>query len=186
MVAILAGALVLALPCAAIAQIAILQIRVLEGEGAVHPAGARGSRPLTVAVTDEIGRPVPGAAVSFLMPDEGPGGTFAGGLRTEMAVTGADGRAGVRNLQINRIPGRFEIRVTVAKQQVRAGMVVFQYVAEAPAAVAGAAPRRRWAKFALLAAGAAGGGIAAGMMSASTRQPPALSVGTPTIAVGKP
>jgi hypothetical protein len=186
MVAFLAGALVLAFPCAAVAQIAILQIRVLEGDGAVHAAGARSSRPLTVMVTDEVGRPVPGGAVSFLMPDEGPGGTFAGGLRTELAITGGDGRASVRNLRINGIPGRFDIRVTVVKQQVRAGMVVFQYVSDAPGGAGAAARRRKWPRFALLAAGVAGGGIAAGLLRGSSAEPPALSVGTPTITVGAP
>ena len=36
-----AGGFVLALSCAAAAQVAILQIRVIEGEGAVHAPGSR-------------------------------------------------------------------------------------------------------------------------------------------------
>ena len=48
----------------ALAQVAILQIRVIEGEGAVHLPGSRSSRPITVEITDdqtwvnEVGRPL--------------------------------------------------------------------------------------------------------------------------------
>ena len=65
------AALALASVGAATAQVAILQIHILEGEGAVHPPGSRISRPLVVEVTDETGRPVPSAAVvmsSFMVP----------------------------------------------------------------------------------------------------------------------
>src|SRR6266436_3381150 len=44
-------ALVVALSCPATAQVAILQILVVEGEGAVHGPGARSTRPMTVEVT---------------------------------------------------------------------------------------------------------------------------------------
>ena len=50
----------------ALAQVAILQIRVIEGEGAVHLPGSRSSRPITVEITEETGKPVAGAAVSFI------------------------------------------------------------------------------------------------------------------------
>ena len=112
------------LVCPAIAQVAILQIQFIEGEGAVHAPGSRSARPLTVEVTDETGRPVPGAAVSFHLPDEGPGGAFANGLRTEVAVTDAQGRVSLHGLQVNRMPGRFQIRVVANKEQARAGVVV--------------------------------------------------------------
>ena len=97
--------------CSAIAQVAVLQIHFIEGEGAVHAPGSRTARPLTVEVTDETGRPVSGAAVSFHLPDEGPGGAFANGLRTEVAITDAQGRVSLHGLQLNRLPGRFQIRV---------------------------------------------------------------------------
>ena len=61
----LAAALVVALSGSATAQVAILQIQIVEGEGAVYAPGARSARPLAVEVTDETGRPVAGAAVSF-------------------------------------------------------------------------------------------------------------------------
>jgi hypothetical protein len=124
-----ATALVVALSCTATAQVAVLQIRVIEGEGAVQAPGSRSKRPLTVEVTDETGKPVEGATVSFHLPEEGPGGVFANGMRTEVAVTDSHGHAGVHGLQLNRAPGRFQIRIVASKEQARAGMVSFQYIA---------------------------------------------------------
>src|ERR1044071_5355988 len=95
-------ALAATLAGAAIAQVAILQIQLVEGEGAVHAPGSRSSRPLTVEVTDETGKPVPGAAVSFHLPEDGPGGAFGNGLRTEVATTDSHGRACLHGLQLNR------------------------------------------------------------------------------------
>src|SRR5689334_12590566 len=112
-------------------QVALLQITVVEGEGAVHVPGSRSSRPLTVEITDETGKPVADAAVSFHIPDEGPGGTFPNGLRTAVATTDARGRASLRGLQANRIAGRFQIRIFASKEQARAGTVSFQYIGEA-------------------------------------------------------
>src|SRR4051794_2746222 len=115
------AALAVTLVCPATAQVAILQIQFVEGEGAVHAPGSRSSRPLTVEVTDETGRPVPSAAVSFHLPEEGPGGAFANGLHTDVAVTDAQGRVSLHGLVLNRIPGRFQIRVIATKEQARAG-----------------------------------------------------------------
>lgn len=144
----LAGALVLVFACLGMAQIAVLQIKVLEGEGAVHPLGARVAHPLTVEVTDETGHPVAGAAVSFQLPPEGPGGLFSNGLRTDLVLTDATGRAAIHSVQLNRTGGQFRIRITAVKEQSRAGLVSTQYIAEnhpesnsrAPAVAAPAAP----------------------------------------------
>jgi hypothetical protein len=139
MKAFLARALVLALPCAAMAQIAVLQIKVVDGEGAVHPLGAHVTRPLTVEVTDELGKPVPGAAVSFQLPPEGPSGIFPNGLRTDLVLSDAAGRASIHAVQLNRNGGPFRIRITAVKEQARAGAISTQYIGAAHAAVAGVA-----------------------------------------------
>jgi hypothetical protein len=141
MKAFLTRALVFVFPCVAIAQIASLQIKVLEGEGAAHPAGAHISRPLTVQVTDDMGQPVAGAAVSFQLPPEGPSGLFSNGLRTDLAITDAAGRATIHSIQLNRDSGQFRIRITVVKEQARAGIISFQYISDTrPTPVAPAAP----------------------------------------------
>ncbi len=80
-------------------------------------------KPLTVEVTDATGQPVAGARVSFQVPEEGPGGLFPNGLRTDLATTDSNGRATVRGLQLNRIAGSFNVRITAAKEQARAGTI---------------------------------------------------------------
>jgi hypothetical protein len=190
-----AAALVLALSCTVAAQVAVLQIRVTEGEGAVHAPGSRGARPLTVEVTDETGKPVEGAAVSFHLPDDGPGGVFANGMRTEVALTDSHGQAGVHGLQWNRASGRFMILIVASKEQARAGMASFQYIAEPGSGAAAAAGRfhgyRKWVVVAALAGGGAAAAIlASGKSGGAAPAPPAptitLTIGTPAITVGRP
>jgi len=178
--------------------VAILQIQVVEGEGAVHPPGSRSSRPLAVEITDETGKPVAGAAVSFHLPGDGPGGTFLNGLRTDVATTDSRGRASLHGLQVNRIPGKFQIRIVVSKEQARAGAVSSQYVAELKGGTAapstGRAVHRRgiWIAAAVLAGGGAVAAILAtgksGNAAPAPAAPPApvLTIGAPAISVVKP
>jgi hypothetical protein len=192
----LARALAFALPCLLFGQTAILQVKVVEGEGAVHAPGSRSPRNLTVEVTDETGRPVEGAAVSFRLPEEGPGGIFANGLQTDLVITAPDGRASVRGFRLNRTPGPFQIRITVAKDRARAGIVSSQYIGEVEATQA-ASPvvkkkgRGKWIALAAVAGGAAAG-VAAGVLisggssSPSQPTPTAPTIGTPTITIGRP
>ena len=198
--------LAVALPYLLLSQVAILQVRVVEGEGTVYPPGSRGARGLVVQVSDETGRPVAGAAVSFRLPDEGPSGLFANGLRSELAISDAQGRASVRGLQVNRVAGPFEIRITVAKDQIRAGTISRQYIADSRAATASTASsqqpvstppvvapsksRGKWIALTLILVGAAGGGVAYALSQnksqASAPVQPALSIGAPVITIGKP
>jgi hypothetical protein len=175
---------------------AIVQIKVIEGEGAVYAVGSRATRGIAIQVTDETGRPVEGASVSFRLPDDGPSGSFASGSKTEIAMTRADGRANAWGMQWNRTAGLVEIRVTAAKGAVRAGIVCAQYLAEsATAANAGSAKSKvgggshKWLWIAVVAAGAAGGALAAGAIaskSSSSAAPSGVQIGTPTIILGHP
>jgi hypothetical protein len=130
-VASLAGALVLALPAVIGAQVATVQLKVVEGEGAVHASGGRAVKPLIVEVTDETGHPVVGAAVSFHFPEQGPSGIFFNGLRTDVVISDTAGRATVRGFQLNHNAGPFQFRITAAKDQARAGIISTQYVSDA-------------------------------------------------------
>lgn len=179
---------------------AIVRIRVLQGEGVVYPAGSRAKAGLTVEVTDEIGQPVEDAMVSFRLPAKGPSGVFPNGLASDVVVTGADGRATVSGVRWNLTPGLVQIRITVAKGEARAGIIVSQSLAESRASRARASamaqsfkPRRRWLTVTLFVAGAAAGatavGLAFGRRSSSAPAPSAgvsLSIGTPTITIGGP
>ena len=201
-----AAALLWVFPHLATAQVAILHIQVIEGEGMVNAPGSRSARPLAVEVTDETGKPVEGAAVSFHLPDEGPGGTFGNGLRTDVSLTDARGRANLHTLQLNRIPGRVQIRIVASKEQARAGMMSFQYVAEPKTGAGSASPAKgapsasrgtlKWVVLAALAGGAlAAGALAASRSSVATSAAAApavtatatgVTIGSPTVTVGKP
>jgi hypothetical protein len=190
-----AGVLVLAFSGIAAAQVAVLQIQITEGDGAVYAPGSRSTRPLAVQVTDETGQPVAGATVSFLFPEQGPSGIFSNGLRTELAKTDSSGRASVRNFQLTRIGGAFSIRITAIKDQARAGTVASQYISETAAPAARQILRKPGRKRMLIAI-AIGAGVAGAAVLASSRggsntpgagsSPPPLSIGTPTITIGRP
>lgn len=173
----------------------VIQLRVMEGDGAVYPVGSRAARGLAIQVTDETGKPVEAAAVSFQLYGEGPGGTFSSGGKTEIVTTKADGVAAIWGMQWNRTPGTFEIKVTASKGQARAGIAVTQYLSDTVKAggegtfKASHHSRTKW----LIIAAAIGGGAAAGIglrgspkaaVAAPTTTP--LQIGNPTINVGHP
>ena len=175
----------------------IVQLRVVEGEGAVSGTGTRATRGITVQATDEAGKPVDGAAVSFRLPDEGPSGVFASGLRTEVVTTKADGRATIWGMQWNKSAGQFEIRITAVKDQARAGIVSSQYLSDTATgkSVTSAGgfqvshhSRNKWL---LISAAVAGAG--AGMVFAKSSQTPKATVapttptqiGSPSILIGR-
>jgi hypothetical protein len=198
------------LPLLLAAQSTILQIQVVQGEGAAHAAGSRVSAALSLKIADELGRPVKGALVSFRLPDDGPTGLFANGLNTEVVMTGEDGAAFLPTVRWNRLPGPFYIRIAAVKDQSRAGTAVSQYLTDASGgshngpgpvldkplvrAPSGWKPRNKWVVIGLLAAGAAGVGFTTGWTAGPKSQPqktpaPApvpLQVGSPTISIGKP
>lgn len=173
----------------------VIQLRVIKGDGAVYAIGSRATSGLAVQVTDENGKPVDAAAVSFQLPGDGPGGSFAGGGKTEIVTTKADGIATVWGMQWNKSPGAFEIKVTASKGQARAGIAVPQYLSDTVKAggegtfTASHHSRTKW----LIIAAAIGGGAAAGIgLRGSSKSAPAAptttptSIGNPTIYVGHP
>jgi hypothetical protein len=176
----------------------IVQLTVVEGEGQTYRTGTRAARGLTVLVTDESGRPLDKASVSFRLPDQGATGTFTSGLRTEVVTTGPDGRASVWGMQWNKTSGTVQIRITAVKEQARAGIVSTQYLSDSAAPVAGgegvfAASRKghKWlwiAGIAVLAASGAGYALLRSQGSSNSPNPvlAGLSIGAPSITVGHP
>jgi hypothetical protein len=175
---------------------AILQIRVIEGEGVAYPLGGRATRGVTVQVTDETGKPIENTSVSFRLPEEGPSGTFSNGSRLEIATTKADGRASAWGMQWNRTEGSFEIRITAVKGQARAGTVCAVYLSKATAETGSSSPVKlarshKWLWITLAVAGGAGVAVALGAASAKSSTPAGPSVtpttiGSPTIVIGHP
>jgi hypothetical protein len=172
----------------------LLAIRLTEGDGAIYAKGSRATRGLTVLITDETGRPVEGATVSFSLPGEGPSGVFSTGARTEIATTHADGRAAVWGMQWNRTSGPFEIRITAVKGQARAGTVSSQFLSDAAEVKDDTAPKTHgghkllWISVIIVGAAAAGvAGIVAAKGTAAAASGSAvtpLQIGTPTISLG--
>ena len=197
------SALFLLLPWLAAAQSAVLQLHVLDGEGAHHALGARVAKFLTVKVTDDLGKPVPGALVSFRLPGDGPGGVFENGLPTEVVTTAADGTATAPSVRWNRVPGAFEVRVVAATTVSRAGTVVPMYLSDREQAANGRASsvpspvvtvrsKRRygWLAVGLAAGGAAAVGFSRGWFrrpqQAAPSGPEPPRVGSPVIGIGRP
>lgn len=178
----------------------IVQIKVVEGEGSVYKVGSRATRGLTVLVTDENGKPLESAAVSFRLPDDGPSGVFNSGLRSEVVTTGPDGRATVWGMQWNKTPGPVEMRITVVKDQARAGIVSTQYLSDTAASksssggegvfVASHKSHTKWL-IGALAAGGAVAGLAFGKGKGSAAPvgpaaPSSVQIGNPSINIGHP
>jgi hypothetical protein len=190
---ILLLAMALAQPGAA-ADPAILQLRVVEGEGLVYATGSRATRGISLQVTNETGQPVEGVTVSFRLPDSGASGTFGSGTKTEIVQTRADGIATIWGMQWNRTAGPVQIRVTAVKGPVRAGAVTQVTLSDSvPAAMAreSGGGSRKWLLWSAIIGGAAAAGLAAGAMgggasSAGAVQAPAVRIGNPSISLGRP
>jgi hypothetical protein len=181
---------------------AVLHLRVIQGEGAVYSAAGRATRGVVVQVTDETGKPVADAAVSFRLPDQGPTGEFSSGGKAEIVKTSADGRAEVWGMQWGKQTGSLEMKITAAKGETRGGVVCPLYLSDAPVLKSSqdrdAAPvhkishskRKLWIGIALAAgASLAVAGVAKGNPAAGTSAPAASTlptIGAPTISITRP
>jgi len=194
---------------------AILEIHVVEGDGSSYTTGSRATRGVTVLVTDETGRSVEGATVSFSLPPDGPSGVFSSGSRTEIATTRANGQAAAWGMQWNETPGPLEIRITAVKGPARAGTTTSQYLtasaARATQAASEAKPAVRssivehsrlpvpgrgfgfgnhkwiWITAALAGVAMASAGLAARQSGggSTAAAPTGVQIGTPTIILGR-
>ncbi len=169
----------------------MLEARIVEGDGQVSMPGNRLSRPLVVEVTDETGTQVPGAIVSFRVPEDGITGTFRNGLKTEILHTDDEGRAELRSLCMGGLAGQFQIRLTVAKGDARAGAISTQFIAPDTRRHYGLRawhPHGRVLEIGAVVLAVAVAGYVknreAATGSASAAAPPVI--GPPTVTVGKP
>ncbi len=164
---------------------ALLEIVVVEGDGAINNIKKRTSREPIVEVRDQNHKPVAGAIVSFTLPNTGPGGTFANG-KLLMVTTNQAGRAAATSFHANSLTGSFNIRVTASYQGHVATATLTQTNAVA-AAVAGAAGGLFGIGIpaTIAVVGAAVAGVAFGVHAAVNSGGPSnavkISVGTPTL-----
>jgi hypothetical protein len=158
-----------------------LNVVVVEGAGAVNNLKRRTTRETIVQVQDENHKPVAGAAVAFLLPADGPGGTFTGGSKTVSIVTDSEGRAVMPHLQVNSNPGAYRIGVYASHRGLAASATIAQSSAAGTAAGVSAA-----GIIGIVAGVAAAGGVALAVVSKgkSSTAAPSPSGGTATGSVG--
>jgi hypothetical protein len=171
----------------------MLNLIVVEGEGAINNLRQRTARETIVQVEDENHKPVAGAVVVFTLPSQGAGGAFANGAQTLTVTTNAQGRAVAQGLRVNRVAGRWQMRVNASSGGRTGTVTVTQTNAVAAAAGAGAAGAAAGISakvivivVAVAGAAAAGGVVAAtrgggGGNTASIGVPTTISAGTGTV-----
>jgi hypothetical protein len=174
------------IPPRALAQAGQLNLVIVEGDGAINNIRQRTAREPIVQVEDENHKPIAGAAVVFLLPDQGASGVFANGSHTLTVTTDATGRAVAHGFRPNNVQGQLQMRVTASYQGKTANATISQTNAIGGAA-AGAAGAGISAKLiaiiAIAGAAAAGGAIAAtrGGHSSTTPQTTTITPGAGTV-----
>lgn len=161
-----------------------LNIVIVEGEGAVNNIRQRVAREPIVQVEDENRKPVAGAAVTFLLPNQGASGSFANGARSLTVVTNNQGQAVASGFQANSSAGSYQMRVTASSQGQTASISINMSNAALAGAAAGAGlGAAKW----LLILGAIGGAAAGGIVAATNgngstgNNPTTVTPGTPTV-----
>jgi hypothetical protein len=142
------------------AQDATIKIIIQEGQGAINNIQQHRAKEPVVQVTDSGGAPIQGASVTFLLPDNGPSGSFADGAKMLTVQTDEKGQAVGRGLRPNEVTGSFQIRVTASYRGSTASAAISQVNATPASAKAGSGK-----KFLIIAliGGAAVGGLAAAL-----------------------
>jgi hypothetical protein len=164
---------------------------IVEGEGAINNIRQRTAREPIVQVEDQNHKPVAGAVVVFLLPDQGASGAFANGAHTLTVTTDAQGRAVAHGFHPNAVQGKMQMRVTASFQGKTANATISQTNATTAAAgaAAGGISGKLIAILAIAGAAVAGGVVAAtrgGRSSSTTPTPPPVTVTTGTGTVGAP
>lgn len=174
-------ALALSLPAASAAT---LQLEVLQGDGAIHDISSKNSLEPVVQLTDDQGNPVGSAAVTFVLPDQGPGGRFPSG--TFLTTTTDDnGVAKAYGLKPNRQTGQWEIRVSASHHGAQVRTTILQTNA-APLGIVEARGGSRSSLILAIAAGGAAAGLAAVLGGGGKAAPPQNQLPQPNSPVPVP
>ena len=168
-----------------------LNIRIIEGDGAINNIRQRTAREPIVQVEDENNRPIGGAIVIFSLPDRGASGVFVDGSRTLTVTTGPDGRAVARGFRPNGVEGKMEMRVTASQAGAASATATITQTNQALAAAVAGGVSAKLSTILAIAGGAAAGGIIAatrggGSSPTSTPAPAATVLAPGTATVGPP
>jgi hypothetical protein len=165
-----------------------LRILIVEGEGALNNIKDKTLKPVVVEVQDN-GAPAAGAVVTFILPNQGPGGTFLNGSATMTVNADTLGKASSSGIHPNGATGAMPIRVTASLGGRTANATVNQTNVSGVSSSTNKG-MSKGAKTALIVAVIAGG-TAAGAIAAShggsssTSTPPTppivITAGTPTV-----
>jgi hypothetical protein len=98
-----------------------LEIRLVEGDDAIHTAASRSYQGFGVLVVNDRGEPQPGVRVTFQLPGSGPTGVFPGGGRTESVLTDSLGKASVWGIQWGEHTGSCTITILARSDNASAG-----------------------------------------------------------------
>jgi hypothetical protein len=168
-------------------QTTAVNIRTVEGDGAINSIRLRRAHDPIVQVVDSSGAPLQGATVTFLLPATGASGSFLDGGLSLTTQTDNDGKAFGRGLRPNSVAGQFRIRVTASWHGSAAAATLAQTNAE-PVNKSGHS--KTIASLAIVGGAAAGGvavaargGKSSPAASGSTGSVPggSISAGTPSI-----
>jgi hypothetical protein len=170
-------------------EVSGLNIVVVEAGGAINNVRQRTARETIVQVEDQNHKPVAGAVVTFILPAQGAGGTFANGAQSLTVMTDAQGRAIAAGLRLNRVGGSWTMRVNASFGGHTANAAIPEVNAVAAAGAGAAAGVGISTKVliivaAVAGAAAAGGAVAAtrgGSNAANSTAPTIVSLGSSTV-----
>jgi hypothetical protein len=157
---------------------ASLQITIVDGEEAINNIRQRTAREPIVQVEDENHKPIAGAVVIFVVPNDGAGASFVNGARSLSVVTDSKGQAVAHGLRPNNVAGRYQIRVDASYRGVTARTTVNQVNAPGSASGLGLSAKM------LIAIGIAAGvaaGTGAYLANRGGNNTNTLSTATPVI-----
>lgn len=161
-----------------------LNIRVIDGQGAINNVRTHTARAPVIEVRDQKNLPVSGASVTFQAPSTGPGATF-GSARVLVTQTDSEGRATGRGLVSNGVTGPFEIHVTASFDSKVVSSVIKQI--NASPSESQSSKKLLWIA---LAAGATAGGVLAATHGhggpAAVQQVPSTSLVAGSSSFGPP
>jgi hypothetical protein len=159
------------------AQSAQLNMRVVEGGGAINSIRLQRGHDPVVQVLDADERPATGVVVTFLLPASGPGATFGDGSLSLTTTTDARGMAIGRGLKPNRLAGQFRIRATASGKGTSANITIQQTNAEPSPK----SERGKWVAIAVAVGGAVVGGAVAAAHGGEKSAAPAVAAPVQTV-----
>jgi hypothetical protein len=110
----------------------LLQITILDGEGALNNIRQRTAREPIVEVKDENHKPVAGALILFAIQSNGAAGATFNGAESLSVTTDAAGRAVASGLTPNNKPGEFTIKVTATLGAITSFVIIHQKNVKGP------------------------------------------------------